>query len=95
MHQANVVTLHGEQVSAEDYEELPGPSPKEEVSAPDGDIYVVYLPLVVARWSQSQYVRPPWCREEVGGNCAPPVPEEVPVQYVDVDDPHRDVGRKR
>ncbi len=102
VHRANVVTLHGEQVFVEDYEEFPGTLPREargiaegEVSVQDSNIHAVYLPLVAARWSQDQYVRPPWCREELGGNCAPPVPKKAPVEYVDVDDPHRDVGRVR
>ena len=94
VHRANVVTLHGEQVFVEDYQEFPGPLPKEEISALGGD-HALYLPLVIARWNPGQYARPPWCREELDGNCAPPVPEEAPVQYVDVDDPHRDVGRVR
>ena len=94
VHRANVVTLHGEQVFVEDYEELPGPLPKREVSALGAD-HAVYLPFVAARWSQSQYARPPWCREELGSNCAPPVPEETPVEYVELDDPHLDVGRVR
>ena len=55
---------------------------------------MVYLPLVTAQWSPSQYARPPWCREELGGNCAPPVPEEAPVEYRDVG-PQQEVGRER
>jgi len=105
-HRANVVTLHGEQVFVEGYEERPGPIPVEPTPTARGAELalskakgeqgsMVYLPLVAAQWSQGQYTRPPWCREEPGSNCAPPVPEEVPVEYVDADDPHRDVGRVR
>jgi hypothetical protein len=106
VHRVNVVTLHGEQVCVEGYEELPGPIPVEPQPTAKGAQEQrsrgageqgsrVYLPLVTAQWSQEQYARPPWCREELSGNCAPPVPEKMPVEYVDVDDPHRDVGRVR
>jgi hypothetical protein len=102
VHRANVVTLHGEQVFVEDYEELPGPFPwearvivaKKEISTLDGDVHTVYLPLVAVRWDQSQHARPPWCREDPGSNCAPPAPEETPIEYLDVG-PHQEVGRER
>ncbi len=78
---------------------LPVPRPYSGQPQPQGDassdIHVVYLPLIMARWSQNQSARPPWCREDVSSNCAPPAPEETLVEYVDVDDPHLDVGRKR
>jgi hypothetical protein len=97
VHRANAVTLHGEQVFVEGYEELQGSKGAEEQGSRGAREWgnAVYLPLVAAEWDQSQYARPPWCREELDGNCAPPVPEKMPVEYVDVDDPHRDVGRVR
>ena len=60
-----------------------------------GDIHTVYLPLIMARWSQNRSARPPWCREEVDSNCAPPAPEETLEEYVDMDDPNQYVGRER
>jgi len=93
-HRANVVTLHGEQVFVEGYEELPGPIPVEPTPMTRGQGKVLYLPLVAARWSQSQYARPPWCREEVTSNCAPPAPEETVVVYRDMG-PEEEVGRER
>ena len=111
VHRANTLTLHGEQLLYEGYEKpqvVPTvtPIPVTPIPIPrsgqpwhqrdaGGDIHAVYLPLIMARWGQSQSARPPWCREDVSSNCAPPMPEEPPVEYVDVDDPHRDVGRER
>jgi hypothetical protein len=98
VHRANVVTLHGEQVFVEGYEELPGPIPVAPMPMAKGageQRSMVYLPLVAARWSQSQYARPPWCREEVDSNCAPPRPQElVPPPYQDMG-PNEDMGRVR
>jgi hypothetical protein len=97
VHRANVVTLHGEQVFVEGYEELQeGKGAEEQRSRGAGEQgSVVYLPLVAAEWGQGQYVRPPWCREEVGSNCAPPRPQEsVLPPYQDMG-PSEDVGRVR
>jgi hypothetical protein len=96
VHRANVLTLHGEQLLFEGYgQPQVAPTP---TAIPLGGQYSdhsVYLPLIRARWSQYQSARPPWCREEADSNCAPPAPEETLVEYVDVDDPHQDVGRER
>ncbi len=104
VYRANVVTLHGEQVLLEGYEELQGSKGAQEQRSRGaeerasggeaGDVNAVYLPLLVSRWAQSQDARPPWCRGQVGGNCAPPVPEEPLVVYRDVG-PHQEVGRER
>jgi hypothetical protein len=103
VHRANVLTLHGEKLLYEGYEQphiaptptpLPHPAKLHQGDA-GGDIKAVYLPLILARWDQSQSARPPWCREESDSNCAPPAPEETLVEYVDLNDPSQDVGRER
>ena len=58
------------------------------------DSHVVYLPLVTVGRGQNQSARPPWCREQVESNCAPPAPEETLYEYREVG-PHVDVGRER
>jgi len=103
VHRANALTLHGEQLLYEGYEKpqvvptptaIPHPVQSQHYENAGGDIHTVYLPLIVARWGQD-HARPPWCREDVSSNCAPPAPEETLVEYVDVDDPNQDVGRER
>ena len=96
--------MHGEQLLYEGYEQpqvVPTPTPilhrvqSRHQRDASGDTHAVYLPLIVARWSQNQSARPPWCREDVSSNCALPAPEETLVEYVDMDDPNQDVGRER
>jgi len=103
VHRANVLTLHGEQILFEGYGQpqvaatptaLPRDGQQHQMDA-GSDIHAVYLPLVRARWSQNRSARPPWCREDVSSNCAPPAPEETLEEYVDMDDPSQNVGRER
>jgi len=98
VHRANVVTLHSKQVFVDGCEKLiepipmkPGPAGKGMQEAGS----VLYLPVIRTGWSPSQYTRPPWCREKVTGNCAPPAPEKTVVVYQDLDDPGQHVGRER
>jgi hypothetical protein len=108
VHRANAVTLQGEQLLFEGYA-APQISPTPTAirryaqlwkrqhgdDEPDAkEIYTVYLPLVAGGRDLDQYARPPWCREEIGGNCAPPAPQERLYEYRNVD-PDEDVGRKR
>ncbi|MBC8422441.1 MAG: hypothetical protein H8E01_00260, partial [Chloroflexi bacterium] len=104
VHRANALTLHGEQLLFEGYGQpqvvptpiaIPRDVQQQYQRDAGSDIHAVYLPLIMARWSQNQSARPPWCREEADSNCAPPAPEETLVEYVDMDDPHQDVGRER
>jgi hypothetical protein len=60
----------------------------------DGDSDVLDVMLVAARWGQDRCARPPWCRDGMGSNCAPPAPQETLLEDLDVD-PHQDVGRVR
>ncbi|MBS1251670.1 MAG: hypothetical protein MAG451_00703 [Anaerolineales bacterium] len=103
-YRANALTLHGEQLLFEGYGQpqaapastvIPRDSEQQHRRDVGSDIHTTYLPVIMTTWSQRQSARPPWCREEVDGNCAPPAPEETLEEYVDMDDPNQYVGRER